>query len=144
LWNRARRRAGPAGGGRRRRGRQWRTQALRLRPGARRQFLLDGIARRLGFLYSLGSMRRFDMRGRGAWRLFRRRTGAIGGGLLGPLSSSRAAAKNVAQLLRHIIIDGTRVSLLFSNAQLRKFVQQFVSFDFQLTGQHVNTNLVHK
>jgi hypothetical protein len=84
------------------------------------------------------------MRGRGTWRFFRRRGGAVGRRLFGPLRGSGAAAEKVAQLLRYIIIDRTRVSLLFSNAQLRKFVQQFVSFDFQLPGQHVNTNLVHK
>ena len=49
-----------------------------------------------------------------------------------------------AELLRQIIIDGTRVRLLFGNAQLWKFVQQFVSFNFQLPGQHINANLVHK
>jgi hypothetical protein len=129
---------------RRRRGSQWRTQPLRLRRDSRRQFLLNGFPRRLGFLYSFGSLRLFDMRGRGTWRLFRRRGGAVGRGLFGPLRSSGAAAEKVAQFLRYIIIDRTRVSLLFSNAQLRKFVQQFVSFDFQLPGQHVNTNLVHK
>jgi len=84
------------------------------------------------------------MRGRGAWRFFRRRDGAVRGGLFGPFRGSGAAAEKVAQLLRYIIIDRTRVSLLFSNAQLRKFVQHFVSFDLQLPGQHVNTNLVHK
>jgi hypothetical protein len=83
-------------------------------------------------------------RRRGARRLFRRGGGAIRGRLLGALGGSRAAAENMAQLLRHIVIDGTRVSLFFGNAQLRKFVQQFVSFDFELTGQHINTNLVHK
>jgi hypothetical protein len=115
-----------------------------LRTGTRRQSLLDGFARRLSLVYGFGDMRLFDLRRRSSWRLFGRRSGAVGGGLLGTLGSSRAAAENVTQLLRHIIVDGTRVSLLFGNAQLREFVQQFVSFDFQLPGQHVNSNLVHK
>jgi len=95
-------------------------------------------------MYGFGGVRFFDVRGRSTWRLFGRRSGAVRGGLLGPLGSSRAAAENLAELLRHIIIDGTRVRLLFGNAQLWKFVQQFVSFNFQLPGQHINANLVHK
>ncbi len=94
-------------------------------------------------MHGFNGVRLFGLR-RGAGRLFRHSGGAVGGGLLGSFGSSRAAAENVAQLLRHIVVDGTRVSLLFGNAQLRKFVQQFVSFDFQLSGQHVNTNLVHR
>ena len=95
-------------------------------------------------MHGFGGVRLFDMRGRSGWRLLGHRGGAIRGALLGPFGRSRAAAENLAQLLRHIIIDRTRVGLLFGNAQLWKFVQQFVSFNFQLPGQHVNANLVHK
>jgi hypothetical protein len=52
-------------------------------------------------------------------------------------------SENPAQLLGHIVVYGTRVSFLFGNAQLGKLDQQFVSFHFQLTGQHINANLVH-
>jgi hypothetical protein len=89
-------------------------------------------------------MRLLRLRGRNAWFLFQRSRCAIVGGLFGPLRGAGAAAENAAQFFRYVVIDGTGVSLFFRNAQLGKFLQQFVSFDFQLAGQHVNSNLVHK
>ena len=91
-----------------------------------------------------GNGRLFRLHRSGGGGLFGRRGGAVGGRLLGSFGGSGAAAENMAQLLSDVFVDGTRVSFLFGNAQLGKFVQQFVSFDFQLPGQHVNTNLVHK
>jgi hypothetical protein len=76
-------------------------------------------------------------------RLFLNGCGAVRTAQLAPLAACRAS-EDLAQLLRHVVVDRARVRLLLGNAQLRKLVQQFVSFDFQLPGQYVNANLVHK
>ena len=56
----------------------------------------------------------------------------------------RTACKYAAQLLGNVFIDGTRVGLLFRNAQLRQLVDQLLRFDLQLPRQYVNANLVHR
>jgi hypothetical protein len=101
----------------------------------RRLRLADGLGslglRFFGFFFN--ATRLFGQTGR--------RT--IRAGLFGSLATSRAG-ENEAQFFRHIFVNRTRVSLLFCNAQLGELVQQFVGLHFQLSGQKVNANLVHK
>jgi hypothetical protein len=44
---------------------------------------------------------------------------------------------------RHVFVDGAGMRLLFRDAQLGEPVQDFVSLDFQLPGQLVDSNLLH-
>jgi len=75
----------------------------------------------------------FNRRGRSAIRagLFRAR-------------ESAASAENLAQFLGYIVVHRAGVSLLLGDAQFREFVDQFVSFDLQLSRQHVNADLIHR
>jgi hypothetical protein len=49
-----------------------------------------------------------------------------------------------AELDRHILVNGAGVRLLFGDAEFGKQLQDFVSFDFQLARQLVDTNLSHR
>jgi hypothetical protein len=85
----------------------------------------------------------FGLLGRRA-RFFRHgRRGTVPSGLSGRCNSA-SSAEDAAQLLGHILVDRAGVSFFLRNAQLGELVQQFVSFHFQLAGQNVDSNLVHK
>jgi hypothetical protein len=49
-----------------------------------------------------------------------------------------------AQLDRHVFINRAGVRLFLADTQLRKPVEDLVSFDFQLPRQLVDTNLLHR
>ena len=49
-----------------------------------------------------------------------------------------------AQLDGHVFVDGAGVRLLFGDAQFGEPVQDFVSLDFQLPRQLVDSNLLHR
>jgi hypothetical protein len=49
-----------------------------------------------------------------------------------------------AQLHRHIFVDGAGVRFLFGNPQFGEPFENFVSLDFQLPRQLVNSNLLHR
>jgi hypothetical protein len=44
---------------------------------------------------------------------------------------------------RFMVFDRTGVSLLFSHANLAKHIEDGLAFDFQFSGQIVNSNLAH-
>jgi len=128
---------------RRRRCSQWRSQPLGWRRHAWRRLFFN---RRLaGRLRGPGGLRRLLFLGglrRGARFFGHRSRGAIGIGSVSRFPPT--SSENLPQFHGDILIDRAGVCLFFRNAQLGEFVQQFVSFDFQLPSQHVNPNLVHK
>src|SRR4029077_19647176 len=54
------------------------------------------------------------------------------------------SAENLAEFFGYIVVHRTGVSLLLGDAKLWEFVDEFVSFDFQLPRQHVNADLIHR
>jgi len=54
------------------------------------------------------------------------------------------AAQQPAQPDRHVFVDGAGVRLLFGDAQFGQPVQDLVSLDFELPGQLVDANLLHR
>ncbi len=60
------------------------------------------------------------------------------------LVSFAAALQQPPQPDRDILVDRAGVGLLFRNAQLGQPVKDLVRFDFQLPGQLINANLVHR
>jgi hypothetical protein len=50
----------------------------------------------------------------------------------------------LAKFRRDIFVDRAGVGLFFLNAQLRKLVEDLVGLDFQLPGQLVYPDLLHK
>jgi hypothetical protein len=46
-------------------------------------------------------------------------------------------------LFRFMVFDRTGVSLFFSNADLAKHIEDGLAFDFQFSGQIVDSNLAH-
>jgi hypothetical protein len=48
------------------------------------------------------------------------------------------------QLKRHVLVDGAGVGHLFGDAQFRQPFQDLPGLHFQLPGQLVNANLVHR
>ena len=127
------------GGPQRHAARQGRTQARARSCRPRRRCLFN--SRRRCFRANFG--RGFNRRGRRCLchrRGSRCRRGRFWLGRCTFYFSGRrrsAACKHQAQLHGDVLIDGTRVSLLFRHAQLRQLVDQLLRFDLELPGQHI-------
>ena len=169
-WRRGRRTNSRRRGGRRRRGPGCGPAANRRHDGTSRQRRTDGRGvgvRFHGNLVALGRL--FDggaenpVRGLRPGGVPRRRLALLLGhrgvlfGLFGhghgapPVIIGGGAGfriRNVQpiktpQADRHVFVNGAGVRLLFRDAQLGEPVQDFVSLDFQLPGQLVDSNLLH-
>jgi hypothetical protein len=140
---------GPARGDGRANRQRWSGRPFRLRRGRffARRFLPPGSRRavsggrgfgihysvRLGM--SVGDRRHFDVGG-----------GAVLRGGFVPGGRSRRILMPVvdAELVHHVIFQRAGVRLFISNAQFGELLQYFVSFDFQLPRQLVDSDLSHR
>ena len=131
-WRARNRRGGRYGLGLNRMGRYRRPNGRRNRRGG--VLLADGIEH----IARLGDMRKVDL---GLDYFFA--LGAVWFGVLGRGWRFAAGAKMSSDFFGLVLLQRTGMRLLLGDPQLRKDIGDRLAFDFQLSGQIVDSNLTH-